>query len=124
MKNNKPKNPIQPLYETDSGVIRYKENAIVDYILEKGGIDLNHIAQQDFSQDDREQFAQLIGYSWSGACDLSYFSDVTADAALKAFEDGLDEKDSKIKAFEEENEALKDTLEKIQELTSEFGSVW
>lgn len=63
--------PIQPAV-MDGNVVRFKENAIVRYLLDKGGIDLNHLAmQQDFSRDDWVQFNQLIGYSVSGWGGLS-----------------------------------------------------
>lgn len=61
------KHPIQPLYKSESGVVRFKPNAIVQYLLDNGGISMNDIACLDFSREDREQFAQLIGYSHSGA---------------------------------------------------------
>lgn len=63
------------------GVIRFKQNAIVRWLLENGGLDLNDIARQNFSDDDRTQFAQLIGYSVSGFGDLSYVSEAAIAAA-------------------------------------------
>lgn len=42
---------------------------------------MNDLACMEFSQEDREQFAQLIGYSLSGYGDLSYVSDESYDAA-------------------------------------------
>lgn len=75
------KHPIQPLTVDDNGVIRFKANAIVQHLLDHGGIDLNQIAVLDFSREDREQFAQLIGYSHSGAADLDYMSDEALDVA-------------------------------------------
>ena len=69
--------PIQPLGLDEGGVLRFKENAIVRYLLDNGPHDMNHLAVQKFSQEDREQFAQLIGYSRSGWSDLSYVRDET-----------------------------------------------
>ncbi len=77
--------PIQPLLRDEHGTVRFKENAIVRYLLDNGGIDLNKLATLPFSQNDREQFAQLIGYSLSGFGDLSYVSDRTYEKAAKAF---------------------------------------
>lgn len=68
-KGNDMKHPIQPLIEDEDGTIRFKANAIVQYLLDHG------------FTDDREQFAQLIGYSHSGYCDLSYASDETVEGA-------------------------------------------
>lgn len=67
--------PIQPLYYDDHSVIRFHQNEIVRQLLDKGGIDLNHIARWDVSREDRVQFAQLIGYSLGGFGELSYVND-------------------------------------------------
>lgn len=55
-----------------NGVVRFQENAIVRYLLEHGGLDMNKLATLPFNDEDRRQFAQLIGYSQSGYGDLSY----------------------------------------------------
>jgi hypothetical protein len=66
------KNPIQPLGEVN-GVMRFKANAIVRHLLDTHQTcDMNTLARMTFSDDDRQQFAQLIGYSVSGFGDLSY----------------------------------------------------
>lgn len=92
-------NPMQPLVKDEHGIIRFKANAIIEYILEhaaevvhqgspngmhRGRLDLSKLAMLDFPQEDREQFAQLIGYSVAGYHELSYVSD---DSALRASED-------------------------------------
>lgn len=87
--------PIQPLIEDSQGVVRFKANAIVQHLLDNGGIDLNQIAALDFSREDREQFAQLIGYSWSGACDLGYMSDEVLDAAEAMRKSGTSEAEAR-----------------------------
>ncbi len=75
------KHPIQPLDLDEHGTLRFKSNAIVRHLLDHGGIDMNALAVMKFSQEDREQFAQLIGYSLSGFGELSYVSDETYSAA-------------------------------------------
>lgn len=72
---------MQPLESDEHGRTRFKRNAIVCYLLDHGGIDLNQIAALDFPQDDRQHFAQLIGYSLRGFHELGYVSD---DQALRA----------------------------------------
>ena len=64
--------PIQPIICDQHGVVRFKSNGIVRYLLDHGGFDMNAIARLPFDLRDREQFAQLIGYSVSGFGDLSY----------------------------------------------------
>lgn len=78
-----PEHPIQPLYKDEEGTIRFKSNKIVRFLLDAGPYDLNTLAVMDFSREDREQFAQLIGYSLSGFGELSYVSDKTYKQAEK-----------------------------------------
>jgi len=80
--------PIQPIVTDSKGVIRFKENKIVRYLLDNSGIDLNQIAIEGFDQEDHEQLAQLIGYSLSGFGELSYVSDITYDTASRMHEKG------------------------------------
>ena len=101
------KHPIQPLAYDEKGVLRFKANAIVQYLLDNGGIDMNHLHRKQFSQDDRQQFAQLIGYSLGGYATLSYSDNQTCEAATKIFNDGLCEDKARIKALESELEQLK-----------------
>lgn len=60
-------------------VIRFRENEIVRYLLDHGGIDLNHLGGMPgrFSLADWEQFYQLIGYSVSGYGDLAHTGNVS-----------------------------------------------
>jgi hypothetical protein len=73
--------PIQPLYRDNDGVVRFKANAIVRYLLDAGPFDLNQLALMPFDNKDWEQFAQLIGYSLSGFGELRYVSDKTYSKA-------------------------------------------
>ena len=72
------RHPDQPLIEG-----RFKANPIVQYLLDNGavGVDMNHLALMDFSDEDRQQFAQLIGYSLGGYGDLGYVSDEAYERA-------------------------------------------
>lgn len=104
------RNPIQPLVEDEQGVIRFKENKIVSYLLDNGGIDMNQLAVKDFSEDDRRQFAQLIGYSLSGFGSLPYVNEDTYDAAERMLEDGQDEKEARLAQLENEISVLRRSL--------------
>lgn len=76
------KYPIQPLYLDPHGLERFKSNAVVEYFLYNGVVDLNDLALVDFvSHEEHEHFAQLIGYSLRGFGELSYVSDKTFYAA-------------------------------------------
>lgn len=86
----KKKHPRQPVV-WDGKVLRFKANEIVRFLLDAGPHDMNSLAHMPFSKEDREQFAQLIGYSVSGAGNLSYMSrklvaeaDAEADAMYEA----------------------------------------
>lgn len=87
-----PKHPMQPVIWKD-GVARFQKNAIVDFLLDWArprGMDLNELTTMNFSADDWNQFAQLIGYSVSGFGSLSYAkrsivaaADAIVDEAVK-----------------------------------------
>lgn len=82
------KHPSQPLELDDDGALRFKQNAIVRFLLDAGPFDLNQIAMmQVFSREDREQFAQLIGYSLNGFTELNYVSEEVMEAARNMHED-------------------------------------
>ena len=70
------RHPTQPLIK-DGRSIRFKENKIVRFLLESGPFDMNQLGIMDFSNEDREQFAQLIGYSFGGFAELDYVSNET-----------------------------------------------
>ena len=79
------KHPMQPIVRASDGVIRFQSNAIVQWLLDSGRLDLNVISIMPFSDDDRMQIAQLIGYPVSGFGDLSYADPaVVAEADEKA----------------------------------------
>jgi hypothetical protein len=69
------KHPIQKTYRDDHNILRFVSNKIVRYLLDAGPFDMNHLAMLPFDDEDRQQFAQLIGYSVSGFGDLSYISE-------------------------------------------------
>lgn len=73
-------------------VIRFRENKIVRFLLDNGGFDMNKLACMDFSDDDRSQFAQLIGYSVSGYGDLPYRNNEQLKMADDYVEELYDEK--------------------------------
>ncbi len=87
MSTNQP-SPLQPIIMDEHGAVRFRANALVRYMLdwttEHGGPSLNELASMDFTQDDRCQFAQLIGYSICGYHELPYVSDEHAAEATAA----------------------------------------
>lgn len=79
------KHPMQPLERDAAGVIRFKKNAIVSFLLDAGPHTMTTLALMPWTQEDREQFAQLIGYSVSGFSELSYASDAAYKASMAAY---------------------------------------
>jgi hypothetical protein len=76
--------PIQPVYLDSSNVIRFLSNRIVSDLLDfsgNHGYTLNTIAMKKYTVEERQQFAQLIGYSVSGYGDLSYVDRRACDRA-------------------------------------------
>ena len=112
-KRNHIKHPIQPLAQDEHGTLRFKANAIVRYLLDNGGIDMNQIATLGFDREDHEQFAQLIGYSLGGFGDLSYVKDETWETANRMSEEGETEEQAKIKVLEGSLEAVRKGLKEI-----------
>ena len=101
--------PTQPLTKDAQGVVRFKPNKIVKHLLDHGGIDMNVLARLEFSDEDREQFAQLIGYSLSGYGELSYVSDDSYRAA-EAMAGGKDERDARIETLTAQLDELRKAL--------------
>lgn len=80
----RPRHPMQPVEWAPDNVIRFRPNEIVKYLLAVGSMDLNKLALLPFTNEDREQFAQLLGYSITGFSELDYVSDDVFHAADKA----------------------------------------
>ena len=112
------KHPIQPIVD-DNGILRFNPNEIVQYLLDNGGIDLNDLARIPFDQNDRVQFAQLIGYSLSGFGELSYVDDQSYEAAERMHESGYDEKDARIEYLDGVIRELKRALKEPMALLYE-----
>ena len=75
---------MQPICIASDGVIRFKQNRMVNDLYEFSqprGFGLNEMARRDYTQEERMQFAQLIGYSVSGYGGLSYASLESAEKA-------------------------------------------
>lgn len=102
------KHPMQKIVDG-----RFVKNAIVEYLLDNGGIDLNQLAVLPFDDEDREQFAQLIGYSVSGYGSLSYVSDESAGLSIKLADNKeLTEQEAYIKHLEETLAAAREGIKK------------
>ena len=109
--------PIQPISKDKNGVTRFEENKIVQFLLDRTrehGIDLNLISRMNFSQEDREQFAQLIGYSVSGFGELDYVKEETYNTVCNMVEEGIYEEEARIKYLQETLDSVK---EKVRELS-------
>lgn len=111
------KNPIQPLANDEHGTLRFKANAIVRHLLDTHPTcDMNRLACMDFTDDDRQQFAQLIGYSLSGYGELqSYVDDhAYATAAEMAESPELTEDKARITALEAEISELREAANALR----------
>lgn len=73
--------PMQPIITDEHGLERFQANALIKYLFDHSGLDLNELGMVDAPQEDREQFAQLTGYSVRGFCGLDY---VRPEVALAA----------------------------------------
>ena len=104
------RHPIQPIELDERGTARFKANKIVQFLLDNGPHDMNGIAGRQFSQEDREQFAQLIGYSLSGASDLEYVRSETLETANAMFTMGQTEEQARIAYLESQLEQVKGSI--------------
>lgn len=97
------KHPTQPIVEDKHKTLRFKENKIVSKLLDfasERGYDMNEIAMGGFSKEDRQQFAQLIGYSVCGYSDLSYSEPNAYEIAMAIHENGKTEQEAKLEYYE------------------------
>jgi hypothetical protein len=77
-------NPMQPVIRDEDGVPRFKENALVAYLFRHGPLKMSQIVDLPFSEDDFEQFLQLIGYTVSGYQDYNIREESKDAAELAA----------------------------------------
>lgn len=76
--------PMQPICVASDGIVRFNKNRMVNDLYEFSqprGFGLNEMARRDYTQEERMQFAQLIGYSVSGYGSLSYASPESVEKA-------------------------------------------
>ncbi len=81
--------PMQPIYKDKLGTIRFRANGIIRLLCDKKIIDLNEISRWSnthpgISQDDVDQFWQLLGYSVGGYSELADSDLVSRDASDRA----------------------------------------
>lgn len=106
--SKKQRHPIQPLEVDKDNVLCFKPNAIVIKLLEEGPFTMNDLC--GFSDEDKQQFAQLIGYSLSGFSDLSYVDDETYGAAHQMYTIGASEDTARMYTLEDKLEIVKTNL--------------
>jgi hypothetical protein len=82
-----PSHPMQPVISDEAGILRFKVNVIVWRLLNEGSINMNQIRMWEVSDEDRMQFAQLIGYSISGYSELDYVTDESLERAEELVRD-------------------------------------
>ena len=110
------KNPIQPLATDAQGVVRFKANKIVQHLLDTHPTcDMNALAVLDFTDDDRQQFAQLIGYSLSGYCSLARYVDDASYYAAANVADGMTEEEARIAGLEQKLAELRAAVDTLRE---------
>jgi hypothetical protein len=71
----------QPIVRDAHGVARFQSNALIQYLADKGAINLNQLVALPFPQADVDQFWQLLGYSLSAYAGLSFISKEAREAA-------------------------------------------
>jgi hypothetical protein len=74
--------PRQPIHLDVHGVIRFRRNAIVRFLLDQYRPGLNELAMRPFRPTDWAQFMQLLGYSVSGYQELDSVSRAIREQAI------------------------------------------
>lgn len=105
-----PRHPIQPVIRDARGTVRFKGNPLVQHLLDNGGIDMNKLFLVEASSDDRQQFAQLIGYSVDGYGTLGYSDDAIYEAAQAMARDGLTAEQAQIQELRTKLAEVKEGL--------------
>jgi hypothetical protein len=78
--------PMQPLYRDDRGIVRFRPNGIVRRLIHERIVDVGEIAgwltgEAGVSQDDIDQWWQLMGYSVAGYRGLAEGDVISGEAA-------------------------------------------
>lgn len=76
--------PLQPVMTDRDGTRRFVENRIIRDLVEFSamhGRGMHAIAEGDYTDQERQQFAQLNGYSIRGYGELSYVDDIAYEQA-------------------------------------------
>lgn len=105
---NNDRHPIQPLREDAEGVVRFKQNSIVRYLADQ--CNMNDLANMNWSDEDRQQFAQLLGYSLGGYAELSYVTEAAFGAAELMRRDGLTPDAARVSWLEQHLKSIRDGL--------------
>lgn len=116
------KHPIQPIVTDDKGVLRFKENRIVRDLLDFAadrGFGLNQISRRDYSREDRQQLAQLIGYSLHGYGGLRDYVDDDAYEAAQLMASGLSEVEARTEHLQATLNTLRAAL--VEPMAELFG---
>ena len=92
---------MRELFIDGNGSLRFVENPLVRQLLDAAterGYSLNELLNDVWSSSTPEQrgeFAQLIGYSASGYCELSYVDEVSKDSVWEALSSGVAAKEKR-----------------------------
>lgn len=105
---------MQPIHTDERGKIAFVENKLVRHLLNFAtprGCGMNELYHVECSPEDREQFAQLIGYTIEGYGELSYVrNDSYAAASQRADNPEISEDKARIAALEQTLEYVRSHL--------------
>tara|TARA_R110000868_G_scaffold327811_1_gene588707 strand:- start:420 stop:788 length:369 start_codon:yes stop_codon:yes gene_type:complete len=105
--------PIQPIVKDADGVNRFKRNHIIDYLFDECLIDLNKLQKMDFPAEDRQQLAQLLGYSISGYGDLDYVDNYAYGVAAMMVNETISDDKARIAYLEKELRKIRNALKPL-----------
>jgi len=100
----------QPLYTDNRGILRFKENDVILYLLHKSGITIEQVASLPFSNEDKIQFVQLIGIDIVAFEFLPFVTSDLFNAYMIMNSDSTSSEESRIRSLEIELSALRAML--------------
>jgi hypothetical protein len=112
-------NDVFPIQTIKDG--RFVENRIVTALLDSSSLDLNDLARMDFTNQERTQLLQLIGYSISGISCMDCVDNETFDA-IEAIERDSNS-GSYMSQLEARNKSLREELAEVRSHIAQAASV-
>lgn len=72
---------MREIIKDEDGTRRFKPNAVVQWLVRTGKVNLNDIPVWSIPGEDLDEFWQMLGYKVCDYCELSFISESSKDEA-------------------------------------------